>query len=224
MYPSGGEPRKNLAIVIAAEAANRSKGKKANQIVAIGRLTEDQNRFILKFAQRSGLLDTDIVILSDVSSQDLRRIYRRALICVVPSFAEGFSIPAAEAVHQNTAVVASDIPAHRELSGPGPWLSAPSSVAGMARAMRSTIKARRRIAELQRKNLGNRAAPDAVRGRIRCLLDQVLTVPVTDAERDERNVEGARKRRIAVATPWPPQRSGIFGLFAIHSKGTIQNR
>ncbi len=217
--PTGGDPRKNLLIVIAGEAFNRLRGKKPNHIVVIGNLTQDQQKVALKLGRRSGLLVDDIIFLSDVSRRDLKAIYRRALICVVPSFAEGFSIPVVEAVHRRTAVVGSDIPSHRELLGGGPWLAAPSSVADMARAMRATIRSRHTIARRQKDDLGTRATPEIVHDRISGLLRKLLAATATQVPKTEDcHAQENRRPRIAVATPWPPQMSGI----ADYSRHTME--
>jgi glycosyltransferase involved in cell wall biosynthesis len=216
LAPTGGDPRKNLLVVIAAEATNRSHGEQPNRIVVVGHVTDKQRAAARKLARRAGLPEVDIQFQSDVAAPVLAAIYRQAVLCVVPSFAEGFSIPLAEAVHRGTPVVASDIPVHRELLGSGPWLAAPSSVADLARAMRTTIASRQAVLRRQQDSLGDKAQPDAVRGRIAAVLAQLLRMPATGSA--ERHTAGDRRPRIAVATPWPPQKSGI----AAYSRHTME--
>jgi hypothetical protein len=216
MAPTGGDPRKNLLVVMAAEAINRSHGEQPNRIVVVGHVTDKQRAAVCKLSRRAGLPEADIQFQSDVAAPVLAAIYRQAVLCVVPSFAEGFSIPLAEAVHRGTPVAASDIPVHRELLGSGPWLAAPSSVADMARAMRTTIASRPDVLRRQRESLGDKAKPDAVRGRIAATLAQLLRMPATGSA--ERRTAGNRRPRIAVATPWPPQKSGI----AAYSRHTME--
>jgi glycosyltransferase involved in cell wall biosynthesis len=48
----------------------------------------------------------------------LASIYRRAALVLQPSDLEGFGLPVAEAMTCGTAVVASDLPALREVGGP----------------------------------------------------------------------------------------------------------
>jgi glycosyltransferase involved in cell wall biosynthesis len=52
-----------------------------------------------------------------VSRGDLAALYRRAAVVLLPSDAEGFGLPAIEALACGTAVVASDIPPLREVGG-----------------------------------------------------------------------------------------------------------
>ena len=209
LAPTGGDARKNLAIVIAAEAFNRAKGREPNRIVVVGGLTERQRKSLMKLSRKSHVPSEDITFLSGVSAEDLNSIYRNALICIVPSFAEGFSIPIAESVNCGTAVVASDIPAHRELLGIGSWLAVPSSVIDMARAMRTTIKNKDRVLQSQKANLRDRAEPASVRDRIATLFRQLLSAAPTSAHIESSSRADPRRPRIAVVTPWPPQRSGI---------------
>lgn len=216
IVPTGGDPRKNLLVVVAAEAFNRWHGEQSHAIVVVGHLTDKQRKAVRKLSRRAGLSEADILFRSDVAAPDLAAIYRQAVLCVVPSFAEGFSIPLAEAVHRGTAVVASDIPAHRELLGAGPWLAAPSSVVDMARAIRTTIRSRQAVLRSQQEALGDKARPDAVRSRIIALLTQLLQMPATGSF--ERHNTAGRRPRIAVATPWPPQKSGI----AAYSRYTME--
>lgn len=205
---TGDDARKNLLATIAAEALNRSRGEPANRIVAVGHMNGRARAAVAKFCRRVGFTEGDLVLRSEIPTHELAAIYRQASVCAVPSFAEGFSIPVAEAVHCGTAVVASDIPAHRELIGAGPWLAAPASVADLARALRTTIEARRAVLDRQQESLGDKAKPDAVRRRIAALLTEVLTA-AADAPSSERPPGAGKRLHIAVATPWPPQRSGV---------------
>src|SRR6202008_3340144 len=58
--PTGGDARKNLPIVIAAEGLNRSRGRRPNGIVIVGHLSPSQRKALFKLARRSGLSDADI--------------------------------------------------------------------------------------------------------------------------------------------------------------------
>ncbi|HKP23817.1 MAG TPA: glycosyltransferase, partial [Dongiaceae bacterium] len=207
--PTGDESRKNLLVAIAAEALNRSLGEAANRIVVVGLLAPKSIKAVRRFCRRIGFPMSDLVLRSEVPACDLAAVYRHASVSIVPSFAEGFSIPLAESLHAGTAVVASDIPAHRDLLGAGPWLAAPSSVADMARALRTTLKNREVVLRHQRQCLGDKAWPDAVRARTASLLAQLLAMPADAAAPAIPRATGGQRPRIAIATPWPPQRSGI---------------
>ena len=209
--PTGGEPRKNLLVVIAAECCNRNQGMRPNAIVVVGVLSKGQIETAKSFAHKFGMADQDLMFLERIPGSDLSKLLKKALVCVVPSFAEGFSIPIAEAVLRGTPVVASDIPVHRELLGEGSWLSPAASVKGMARAISHVLAHRKEINRLQRISLGDRANSIAVRDRIVSVLRQLKKLPVAESRADPGT---SRKSNIAVATPWPPQRSGVSDFSA----------
>jgi glycosyltransferase involved in cell wall biosynthesis len=62
-------------------------------------------------------VDRHIVVLPFVDRETLAAIYRRSAILLMPSEREGFGLPVLEALACGTAVVASDIPALREVGG-----------------------------------------------------------------------------------------------------------
>ncbi|MHB0869402.1 MAG: glycosyltransferase family 4 protein [Chloroflexota bacterium] len=69
----------------------------------------------LRIAHELGLADR-VAFYGQVPEADLPVFYSAADVCVVPSFLEGFGLPVVEAQASGAPVVASDIPALRELS------------------------------------------------------------------------------------------------------------
>ena len=67
-------------------------------------------------AERLGVLDA-IVELPFLERQLLAAVYRRAALVIMPSDREGFGLPVAEAMACGVPVVASDIPALKEVGG-----------------------------------------------------------------------------------------------------------
>lgn len=212
LAPTGGDPRKNLLVVIAAECRNRYQGMKPNAIVVVGALSTGLIETAKSFARKVGMADQELMFFERIPGRDLSKLHKNALVCVVPSFTEGFSIPIAEAVLRGTPVVASDIPVHRELLGAGSWLSPAASVDGIARAISDILARPKEINKLQRISLGDRANSIAVRNRIVSGFKKSLKKLPTAKSRADPGAR--RKSNIAVATPWPPQRSGIADFSA----------
>lgn len=143
-----------------------------------------------------------------VDDDHVKRLFRRALVTVVPSSAEGLSLPVLEALKSGSPVCASDIDVHRELLGEGPHLfSVADGVPGLARSLTYVAENFERVLRNQRDSLdshGHHTVHDAVKSLVlKASTDRVAT-------------EGSRRRRsrtrISVISPLPPARSGVADL------------
>ncbi len=72
---------------------------------------------ILDLIARSPGLAERVVVRSGLSTPAMREIVRGARALLMPSFTEGFGLPIIEALTLGVPVIASDIPAHREVGG-----------------------------------------------------------------------------------------------------------
>lgn len=91
-----------------------------------------------------------IELRSGTSDADLDQLYRGARALLLPSLYEGFGFTTLEAMARECAVLASDIPALREVCGDGAWLLPPSDTAAWAQAIRTVLGGPTRIEELRR--------------------------------------------------------------------------
>ena len=105
-------PRKRIDLLLNIFASVRAKFPGARLVRAGGGLSDDHRRL----ANRLGVSEA-ITILPFVERRILAAAYRRADVVVLPSEAEGFGLPVAEAMACGVAVVASDLPALREVGG-----------------------------------------------------------------------------------------------------------
>ncbi|HEY7824992.1 MAG TPA: glycosyltransferase, partial [Acidimicrobiia bacterium] len=130
---TGDEPRKNTFGGLAGIAAATSDEGQRN-VVVIGMAGQDDrvHHWSIAAAMRPGEART----LGRVSDEELHRVLHSASLVVVPSFDEGLSLPVIEAARAGVPVVASDIPAHRELIGAGSYLFDPTKPTSIAMAVR----------------------------------------------------------------------------------------
>jgi glycosyltransferase involved in cell wall biosynthesis len=141
------EPRKNHTILLAAWERLRAELLPTLKLILVGELGWHHAPIIRKL--RPWVQRGELCLLEDVPSGELRRLYKHARATVCPSFAEGFDLSGVEAMMSAGAVVASDIPAHREVYGPAAEYFNPYSVDDIVRAMLTVIDpARRRREEL----------------------------------------------------------------------------
>lgn len=136
------EPRKNHILLLnlwrKMVQDNTVAGRPVPRLVVVGsRGWKNEN--VIDFLERSPSLQGHVIEVSDLSTADLVRLVAHARALLMPSFAEGFGLPIAEALSVGTPVIASDIPVFREVSrscatlidpldGPA-WLSAISALA-----------------------------------------------------------------------------------------------
>jgi glycosyltransferase involved in cell wall biosynthesis len=204
--------RKNPLAVIAAEAIRRARGGEGLPIVVVGGMGDALRTAAKRFARRIGVPPADLSFLENVPKGELATLYANALVCVVPSFAEGFSLPVIEAVLRGTPVVASDIPAHAELLGRGWWLARPDDPAALADAIARAVQSPAPTAAEQRTHLGDKGDSAATAARLRAgIFGQTTRIAASQASGAPKPAPDDRsgRLRIAVATPWPPQRSGV---------------
>lgn len=105
-------PRKRIDILLRVVAALREDYPGLRLIRVGDTFTLSQQRLISKLK-----LSGSITVLPFVDRPVLAAIYRRAALLLQPSDREGFGLPVPEAMACGTPVIASDIPALREVGG-----------------------------------------------------------------------------------------------------------
>ena len=200
---TGDEPRKNTFGALAAIGAATSD-QPERDVVVIGMAGQETrvHHWSIAAAMRPGEATT----VARISDEEMHALLARSSLVVVASFDEGLSLPVIEAVRAGAPVVASDIPAHRELIGSGSFLADPASPASLERAIRRHA-GRRATQAQQMKALSRHRHAD---------LEAVIGKKVTDHLKSA-DVDlpapvvyvGGRDLRVGIATPWSPQRSGV---------------
>jgi glycosyltransferase involved in cell wall biosynthesis len=107
------EPRKNHETLLAAWEKLRVEGFPDLKLLIVGKLGWNHGPIVAKI--RPWLERGDAFLIEGVPSSDLRLLYKHASATVCPSFGEGFDFAGVEAMRSGGAVVASDIPVHREV-------------------------------------------------------------------------------------------------------------
>lgn len=201
---TGDEPRKNTFGALAAIGAATAGSSEARDVVVLGMSGHEAlvHHLSIWAAMRPGEATT----VGRLSDEEMDELLDRASLVVVASFDEGLSLPVIEALRAGAPVVASDIPAHRELIGSGSYLADPASPASMERAVRrhrgrSATQARqaRTLAQHQHGVL-----EDVLGAKIRA------HVRATGVDLPAAAVYvGGRPLRVGIGTPWAPQRTGV---------------
>lgn len=211
---SGGDARKNLLAAIAAVADCTKIRRRKLGLVVTGAYPAEMIRVAEDFAIKCGLSLKRIQFCSKLTDSQLKNLYSGAEVVLVPSFAEGFSIPVIEAVATGTPVLASDIAVHRELMGEGWWYSAPEDdplalSANLTRALSNLAG----LYKQQQAAIGGRFADEAVSERLReAFAGRITGSARAGSAKTKKPVPlrpAGRRPRLAVITPLPPQQSGV---------------
>lgn len=110
------EPRKNhlLLLHLWRDLAQTLPPAQVPRLVVIGRRGWE-NEQVLDMLERCPALAPYVEEVSGCSDRRLATLVRGARALLMPSFAEGFGMPVAEALSVGVPVICSDIPAHREV-------------------------------------------------------------------------------------------------------------
>jgi glycosyltransferase involved in cell wall biosynthesis len=130
------EPRKNhlMLINIWRDLMVSLPMEKIPYLVFAGRRGWE-NKVIIALLERSIAEGVPIIELGNLNDRELSGLIHDARAVLMPSFAEGFGLPVAEALAAQCPVVASDIAAHQEVGGNAPLYIAPTDNAAWRRAI-----------------------------------------------------------------------------------------
>jgi len=110
------EPRKNHHLLLNVwRELVAQRGQHASKLVIVGSPGWGA-RSVLHALEQCRPLHGRVILARGLSSPALRRLIVHAKALLMPSFAEGFGLPIIEALAVGTPVIASDLPAHREIA------------------------------------------------------------------------------------------------------------
>lgn len=115
------EPRKNhlLLLNLWRHFAETMPAAEVPRLVIIGRRGWE-NEQVLDMLERCPAIRTHVDEIAGCSDRRLATLLRNARALLMPSFAEGYGMPVAEALSVGVPVICSDIPAHREVGRDAP--------------------------------------------------------------------------------------------------------
>lgn len=133
------EPRKNHVTLLSAWEQLRQERFPDLKLIIVGSLGWDHSAIIKRF--RPWLASGDVQILEEIPAAELRLLYHHAAATVCPSLGEGFDFSGVEAMRCGGAVVASDLPVHREVFGDAAEYFQTYAPGDLARAVAAVIDA-----------------------------------------------------------------------------------
>ncbi|EMD81966.1 glycosyltransferase family 4 protein [Pacificimonas flava] len=133
------EPRKNhlLLLHVWRKMAEERRDAEIPELLLVGRRGWE-NEQVVDLLERAPGIQPHVRELGALPERELAALYRGAHALLMPSFSEGFGLPVAEALSVGTPVLASDIPAHREVAGAAARYLSPLDGEGWMAAIRDT--------------------------------------------------------------------------------------
>ena len=197
---SGNEARKNPEVVVRAHARAAALQAGRVKLVVTGSYSAEWVAEQRRTAVRLGGDPALIEAAGHVDEARLLRLYAEAHCVVAPSRAEGFSLPVVEGMAAGVPVLASDIPAHRELLDAG--LFEPDDDVALAALFGEAMAPGWRAAALARQAaVWPRFRAEAVAARFWSGVARLRPVAAPSVTRGRPSV--------AMLTPLPPARSGV---------------
>jgi glycosyltransferase involved in cell wall biosynthesis len=197
------EFRKNMDGLIAAFGRLPATLRARHRLVIVCSLKPGESETLRSVATHAGLGPDELVLTGRVTDADLGALYRACTLFVFPSIYEGFGLPMLEAMSCGAPVAASVTATGPEVLGdlegtfdPHDPNSIASCLAGILSSPdaleRLRARSRRRVAEYTWKRVAERS------------IEAYETVVAGTRTRRR-----CRRPRIALVTPWPPQRSRV---------------
>ena len=139
LYTGGADRRKNLEGLIKAFSFLPEKVKYNYELVIAGKEPVRNKDRLLRLGKKLGI-ESRLVLTGYVADSDLVALYNLCSLSVLPSFHEGFGLPALEAMACGAPVIGSNSSSIPEVIGRDDVLFDPSSPEAIARKMEAVLE------------------------------------------------------------------------------------
>jgi glycosyltransferase involved in cell wall biosynthesis len=204
----GADRRKNVECAVRAHAITARLQSEQIPLVITGDYPPDWTESLYRLAESSGGAANLVRITGYLTQTTLVAFYRNALAVVVPSRAEGFSLPVVEAMASGVPVLASDIPAHAELIEDLSQLFPPDDHTVLAASLSrlAADAARREIIVSSQAAVWPRFRAESVAIRFwSAVAERLQRAKAAEAP----GIISRGRPRVAFLSPVPPARSGV---------------
>ena len=201
VYNGAVEPRKNMDALVEAFARTGEEIRSKWQLVLVCRLRPSERNHFEVRARELGI-EGRLILTGFVPDQTLELLYQGCDLMVFPSLYEGFGLPIAEALACGAPVLASGTSSMPELVAPGATFD-PEDVEDMARAITRGLTDATWRSELLNWALKPQPTWSDVTSKTVEVYERLLAAP------GEPRARWRPRPRVALVTPWPPQRTGV---------------
>ena len=204
LYVGGADERKNLRRLIAGYGLLPERLRRAHQLVIACALDEHWAGLLRGWIAAAGLGPDEVLVTGFVTDPQLAALYRTCELFAFPSLYEGFGLPIVEAAACGAPVLASRSSTTAEVLGELSGTFDASDPADICRSLEQHLTSRERMASLRRRS--DRVGRPLHLGSGR---DPIRSRPTSGCSPARPPARARRGGRVAIFTPWPPERSGI---------------
>jgi glycosyltransferase involved in cell wall biosynthesis len=207
LYVAGFEFRKNLERVIAGYGLVPERLRADHQLVIACRMTASEREQVRLWARAAGVRERELVLTGYVSDTELGALYRTCALLLFASIYEGSGLPILEGMSCGAPVAASNTSTSPEILGDLRATFDPYDPSAIASCLAETLDSPALLASLAERS----------RERVRhyswaAVAEHTLAAyegTLESAPHARNGRRGRARPRIAMVTPWPPQRSGV---------------
>jgi len=199
LYVGGIEPRKNIDGLLEAYARLPGELRQQHALAVVCRVQPSERTELERRLRKLGIRG-QVHFLGYVPDEQLVLLYQAAELFVFPSLYEGFGLPVAEAIACGAPAIVSRSSSLLELVHDDDALFDPLDVESISAALARVLQDVGLRTRLAARTLDSRHTWRGVADRVAETYEDVLAL-----KRPARR----RRKRIAVVTPLPPQRSGV---------------
>ena len=153
MYTASFDPRKNQAGLISAFALLPRELRQQYQLAIVGNGSDDAVSKARLLAEKSGLGADEVVFPGHIVDVDLVALYNLCHLFILPSLAEGFGLPALEAMACGTATIGSNVTSLPEVISWSEAMFDPTDPAKIAEKIYQALTDDGFLIELRRRGL-----------------------------------------------------------------------
>ncbi len=205
LYVAGFEFRKNLERVVAAYGLLPPEVRASHQLVIACRMLPSEIELVSSWAAQCGIEEGRLVVTGYVTDAELGALYHACALFVFASIYEGSGLPILEAMSCGAPVAASRTSTAPEILGDLLATFDPYDPAAIAECITDVIDSPDTIAALverSHRRVGAYTWDGVAESSLRAY-EHVMDQDRVPARR------ARRRARLALVTPWPPERSGI---------------
>jgi len=213
LHAGGFDARKNVVNLIAAFARLPATLRSEFQLVLVGAVDPDSRGRLRVQCDREGLSAADVLLPGRLSDVELAALYGECAVSCVPSFHEGFGLPALEAMACGAAVIGADATSIPEVIGRSDALFDPADVDALAAKLHAVLSDRPFRTELQAHGIRRAKAFSWQAAAQRALSAMEESVERRRRESAQGSVGSSvplpERPKLAYVSPLPPERTGI---------------